>query len=492
MSVSRVPSILSASGSHRPQHIAAPLIPRDLTEPADCDDPPPDVMHFTQRDRKTHRSISLRRRHLHGRRNRSIAILAATVSILAGCSTTDEVKPGRVLIVGIDGANFRVIDRLTARNGVPNLQGLARQGVRGPLLAHFPIWSPRIWNSIATGKAPENHGILGFVHDRELYKSSDRTTHALWNIATDAGLRVGVVNWWNSYPPERINGVMISDHVLPGATHLRKLAHGATDDETLSPVVHPLEWQDRVLAMVEAEPKPVAFEDPFEERSDLPHWVKADKLSRAFVDDATITAMALEVEAQLRPDLLMVFLPGIDRVSHWLWGNLEPANAYPEHLRPTPTERRAGAEALFKYYMYTDALIGTLLERFGPDDLVLVVSDHGFEAGVVFKQLTGTHDSANAQQGILYARGPGIPAGRKARGAGDRLPSVDDITPSVLAWLGLPIGKDMDGQPLPDFERGPLTTVATHDTTTIERLDEKSSGAEPQMLEQLRELGYIE
>ena len=47
-----------------------------------------------------------------------------------------------------------------------------------------------------------------------LYLSSDRKVHALWNIVSDAGLSVGVVNFWNTYPPEVINGVMVSDHLL--------------------------------------------------------------------------------------------------------------------------------------------------------------------------------------------------------------------------------------------------------------------------------------
>ena len=74
-------------------------------------------------------------------------------------------------------------------------------------------------NSIATGKKPSKHGIVAFAWKDEegtphLYLSSDRKTHALWNIASEAGLTVGVVNWWNTYPPERVRGVIVSDHSL--------------------------------------------------------------------------------------------------------------------------------------------------------------------------------------------------------------------------------------------------------------------------------------
>ena len=145
---------------------------------------------------------------------------------MSACADDDSHR-GRVLLVGIDGASFRVITPLSQDGQLPHLRELARHGIHGKLRAHMPLWSPRIWTSIASGKNPEKHGILGFVHDQVLYRSTDRKVHALWNIASDRGLSVGVVNWWDSYPPEKINGVMISDHVIPGVTRKRRLAHGA-------------------------------------------------------------------------------------------------------------------------------------------------------------------------------------------------------------------------------------------------------------------------
>jgi predicted AlkP superfamily phosphohydrolase/phosphomutase len=412
------------------------------------------------------------------------------VLLLSACSE-NEPRRGRVLLIGIDGANFRAITPLTNQGRLPNLQKLAHEGVHGPVHAHMPLWSPRIWNSIASGKHPKKHGILGFVHDEVLYRSTDRKVHALWNIASDAGLRVGVVNWWNSYPPEKINGVMITDHVIPGMTKQRRLAHGAAEAPESSNVVYPPEWSDRITAIAENGLPPTDTPDPFAPGDALPAWVKTAALSRAFLDDGRIVQMALAIDEELHPDLLMVFLPGIDRVSHWLWGNLEPEDLYPPRLRPSAEERRAGARALYDYYAYTDELIGVLLDRFGADDLRIVVSDHGFEGGVFFQTLTGQHESKKAAEGVFYARGPGILPGSKARGADGPL-SVDDITPTILAWLGLPIGADMDGRPLAGQDFGEVRTVPTHDTTPIERVRADESGAEPEVLERLRDLGYIE
>jgi predicted AlkP superfamily phosphohydrolase/phosphomutase len=416
---------------------------------------------------------------------RTLAFGVVAVCLLA-CGDA-AVQKGRVLLVGIDGATLRVINRLTARDRLPHLQSIAREGVHGPLQSHFPLWSPRIWNSIATGKSPDKHGILGFVRERKLYRSTDRKVHALWNIASDAGLIVGVVNWWNSYPPELVNGVIVSDHVFPRVNESRRMAYQATPSDDAAPLVHPAAWKVRTDEILAETVNPTTVQNFFEGNEAMPPWVKADKLSTAFVDDGRVTRLALAVEAELRPDLLMVFLPGIDRASHWLWGNLEPAELYPERLRPEPSQRKAGAAALHSYYEYTDALIGTLLARYGPDDLVMIVSDHGFESGVQFAQLTGQHETAKASKGIFYARGPGFPAGGRMQGV-----SVNDVTPTVLAWLGLPLGDDMDGVPVPAAIRGTPRTVSTHDTGPVEHLAGDATGAEEEMLQNLRELGYIE
>ena len=149
----------------------------------------------------------------------------------------------------------------------------------------------------------------------------------------------------------------------------------------------------------------------------------------------------------------------------------------------------AGAEALHRYYEYTDALIGRLVERYGPRDLVMVVSDHGFEAGPnkFNGALTGKHKSDEALDGVLFARGRGIAPDSKAVGA-----TIFDVTPTILAWLGLPIGEDMDGSVASFLIGQPVESIATHDTGAIRSPDTGDLGSEETILEYLRSLGYIE
>jgi len=186
---------------------------------------------------------------------------------------------------------------------------------------------------------------------------------------------------------------------------------------------------------------------------------------------------------------MLVFLPGIDRVSHVLWATIEPPEVYRNPLPMTAEKRSAGAEALRAYYVYTDALIGRLLERYDRErDLVIVASDHGFEAGQKLGYLTGVHHGVAAIDGVLFARGPGVVRPRPPHPGF----SVNDITPTVLAWWGLPVARDMDGRPLPILQEADVEWVASLADTPVERLPARSSGAEEEILEQLRALGYLE
>jgi len=420
------------------------------------------------------------------------SFLAGILSFLLACQATERAEPGRVLLVGIDGASLRLIEPLIERGALPTLARIRQEGVSGPLESLMPLQSPIIWNSIATGKRPEKHGITSFARveaDRSLhlFLGSDRKTHALWNIASDEGLSVGVVNWWNTFPPEKINGVMISDHVHQHEIESREQIAHATPTPT-GVMVYPEPWDARVRAMLERPENPLSIPDPFAGNRNLPYPLASrDRLSGYFADDGFFLRLALEVESSLRPDVMFVFFPGIDRASHFLWGMTEPPELFPENLRPTPDKFRDGARALEDYYAYTDAILGSLIANYGPDDLVVVVSDHGFEFGIELGMLTGQHKTEAARDGVIFARGAGVPRGVRVEDL-----SVLDITPTILAWLGLPVGEDMDGR-VADFvgiER--VARIASHDGTPVEWIDSAPSGSDERILENLRALGYLE
>jgi predicted AlkP superfamily phosphohydrolase/phosphomutase len=420
----------------------------------------------------------------------ALAIVSCAGLGSPGCGP--ETRPrGRVLLIGIDGATLRVAAPLMRQGRLPNLSKIAGDGVFGPLRSVQPLLSPRIWNSIATGKSADKHGILNFARKRDdgtlqLFLSTDRRVPALWNIASNAGLTVAVVNWWNTFPPDRIRGVIVSDHLLAREIEGRQKLSGAASPPP-GAVVFPEDWQPRLAALIANETPPIDFADPFVGIESLPAWLKPEALSRRYREDGALTRIALEIEAAIEPDVLMLLLTGIDRISHYLWLGLEPPETYPEHLRVSAAEREAAAAALRRYYEYTDALIGALAERYADDDLVMVVSDHGFEGGQGMGFLTGVHESRKALDGVIFARGPGIAPGRLHGGVG-----IYDVAPTILAWLGLPVAQDMDGAVAPFLEAAEVARIPSYDDEPVERVSTGPSGADDALIEQLRSLGYLE
>jgi hypothetical protein len=89
--------------------------------------------------------------------------------------------------------------------------------------------------------------------------------------------------------------------------------------------------------------------------------------------------------------------------------------------------------------------------------------------------------------GIYFARGPDV-----AQPKGGVPPSVNDVTPTVLTWLRLPVGADMAGRPAAFLATAPVAPVATWDSIRVERIGDEDSGAEATILEQLEALGYLE
>ena len=112
-------------------------------------------------------------------------------------------KPRPLVVVGIDGAEWDVVEQLWAEGKLPHLKAIAERGVTEVLRTRYGS-SPVIWTTIATGRESRVHGITGFTvptaEGEVPVGSTLRRVPALWNMASTAGLRVAVVSWWASWP----------------------------------------------------------------------------------------------------------------------------------------------------------------------------------------------------------------------------------------------------------------------------------------------------
>ncbi len=252
-----------------------------------------------------------------------------------------------LLVVGIDGGEWKVIERLWAQGDLPNLKALANRGVRTQLKTAYNS-SPVIWTTIATGVVPKRHGITDFVvptAQGDLPVSSGlRKVPALWNMTTTGRQNAAVLGWWASWPAEAIRGVLVSDRIL------LDLPKRVSPPEMLARF-------EKARILAEKEPSLFGLEEESERR------------------DRSMSFFARELLAQGDLDLMLLYFRSPDVVSHKAWKYFEP-----EAFAPIdPAELAANRERVPNVYRAVDVEIGKLLE-ISPDANVLVISDHGFHA----------------------------------------------------------------------------------------------------------------
>ncbi len=126
----------------------------------------------------------------------------------------------KVLLIGWDAADWLMIRPLIDQGLMPTLASLIDDGVSGNLATIRPILSPMLWNSIATGKRADKHGIGGFAEPTpdgsgiRPVTSTSRKTKAIWNILSQNGLNSNVVGWFASHPAEPIRGAVVTDYYV--------------------------------------------------------------------------------------------------------------------------------------------------------------------------------------------------------------------------------------------------------------------------------------
>jgi len=263
----------------------------------------------------------------------------------------------RVLIIGLDGATFDVLNPLMAEGRMPRLAGAVTDGASGVLHSTVPPITPAAWTTFLTGTGPGRHGILDFerydVATNTLQFNSTRVlggVRNLWQILGDWGLRVGSINVPMTYPPVPVNGFLISGFETPGPD---------------SDFVYPPELKNEILER---------WRDPtlgtrwrhatfggsalFEEN--------VAYMSRSFHQGADMTTTLGD---RLGWDVLMVVLKLVDNLQHKTWKHIDPRWS-------SRSPRRA--EIVKRAFGELDKAVGALLDyAAGKGAAVLIVSDHG-------------------------------------------------------------------------------------------------------------------
>ena len=181
----------------------------------------------------------------------------------------------------------------------------------------------------------------------------------------------------------------------------------------------------------------------------------------------------------------------------WLFGDRTPVA---ERLEGNPDDIRRYGDTIETHYRYVDGLLGEIDAADRSKHVVMILSDHGFEAGrQPFRdgELSGTHETKGALYGVFVASGGPI-----RQGAAIEPATILDVAPTVLYLLGLPVAKDLAGRILTDIlvpgwaETHPPRTVPSYPGAAV-TLPAASAGGggspvDAELREQLRALGYLE
>ena len=475
-----------------------------------------------------------------------MVLLAAL--LLASCGDAPpafEAPP--LIVVGVDGLEWDLVLKFGAEGALPNLMALAREGYAAKLetLDQGRTLSPMVWTTIATGKEPEQHGILGFWYEepdqsRHLFSRVHRRSKALWNLLSERERNVDVFGWWCTFPAEEIGGRMVAQTATQGQIDIKsgKTIWKGSYLEGAPFQVTPEEFAPRMDQIASAlaatvdtadDPLVAAFGTPRFPEPAPGHVVLTqqlwDAVTVAFYADVEFRDAALatlaDSKSATKPGArplgeLLVYFGVTDVASHMFWRHLEPQ----KFSWPTKQEEeKQFGHVIRDAYRWVDDAIGKL-HAAAPDADLLILSDHGFHAANVdtefrdpaaddpIKRLDSGHHM-DAPPGVLIACGKSFKklplpladakVGATATVTKSMLSSVgrvQDILPTLLAREGIPYGEDMAGRPLrqllaDDLLRArPITSVKTHDDNEWRTAQQKAladySGFERKFADSLR------
>ncbi len=416
---------------------------------------------------------------------------------------TGSGRTRRLLLVGWDSADWKLIHPLLDKGGLPGVAQLVDSGVSGNLTTLEPQLSPILWTSIATGKMAYHHGVPGFTEVDPLtghvvpVSAATRKCKTVWEILSERGLKSHVVGWFATQGERDLNGCVVSN--MYG--HLKNVRPDQGPEAWPDPLpgtYWPPQLAERMnelrVSRHDMDPNEVlrAFV-PEGHKVDHQRDTKLDKLSEKLAEAYSVQAAAIHLmETEPEWDFMAIYFRALDEIKHYFM------HFHPPKMEGIPQrDFEIYQHVVTSTYRAHDLMLQHLIKLAGPDTAVMLVSDHGFHSDHLRPKFTPRVPAGitvwHRPQGVLAARGPGFQRDQLVHGA-----RLLDITPTVLHYFGLPVGADMEGQVLTTaFEEnhGPVQTIPTWENTGKPKSPVTAStlsAAENQaLLDQFVALGYI-
>ncbi|MBW2173068.1 MAG: alkaline phosphatase family protein, partial [Deltaproteobacteria bacterium] len=241
----------------------------------------------------------------------------------------------RVYVLGLDGATFDLIAPWVSRGELPNMKRLMDEGSHGSLMSALPAHSAPSWSSFITGKNPGKHGIFDFI----------------WAIASRYDKKVAVVNVPMTFPPEKVNGIMISGMDAPGID---------------SNFTYPTALSGEIKRII----------GDYSLEAGLWSYINKGEINLAIEKQHETIDKRFEVTKYLMNnypwDLFVSVFTATDRVQHAFWKYMDPG-----HPLYRPEEAKKYGDAILNVYRKMDHIVGYLLDHLSEDTVLFIMSDHG-------------------------------------------------------------------------------------------------------------------
>jgi predicted AlkP superfamily phosphohydrolase/phosphomutase len=304
-------------------------------------------------------------------------------------------NPPRVLILGVDGASLDLLQLWSQQGLLPHFQEFFQNGATGPLTSIIPPITAAAWTSFMTGKNPGKHGLFDFLelldysYQVRYTNARSRLVSTIWEMFNAAGLRVGLYNVPMTYPPDPLDGFVIS---------------GMDTPDPDGDFTHPRELKKELLRKfdkVSLDIRHLGFmrNDPM--RSRVLKELKALETHR--------TDLFLYLLEHHPVDVAMLVFSTVDTVQHFFWHYHDPKHHWHQEVRD-----HTFANAIREVYIHVDSQLQRLLSAIPPETHVIIMSDHGAGA-------TGRHilyiNRFLAREGFLALNDSLGPFNRYARQA---------------------------------------------------------------------------
>ncbi len=384
----------------------------------------------------------------------SVLLLALCVaSPLTAEQAASKAKP-KVVVVGVNGAEWDFLRPLMVRGELPNLTRVVENGASGYLRTLGSPNCPKVYTTFFTSVAPADNGITGFVVGGQTANTNMLKAEPIWSILSKNGVSVGMANVPGTFPVMPVNGYMVSGMLTRGkecedgilcAPKLTEVAGGEP--------VYPKSLKQELLASVgdfyiDCSRIPSGEQLKGKEPEVVNAWL--EKVSQIRAQQTQLFEYLL---SNHKTDFTFLVQSCEDRVGHWLYP------IQPHNVSYDPKVHTVRVDAFPNQYREFDQVLGAILKHVDENTTLIILSDHGIKPLRYRDHGHGDHkmdsviakhdfDDGDEVSGAFVAMGPGIKKGEHILGL---QMSVYDIAPTILHIYGIPAPKQMKGRVLTEI-----------------------------------------